>query len=232
MEVLEWQSPFKSSEAIYCGPVSTLASDEVHLFALFVYPCIIVWGQLCCLLAAMSSATTDPSSSASSRNSPCAICCLHPSKYTCPRCSVRTCSLACFNAHKKGSPSSINGTSDGGCSGERNKVAYVPPNKYGYGQMMDDYAFLEETRRKVEGWGTSSAVGGAAGASGPASTAGPQGKGKKAQHPQQQGGGAGAQARNDVLAREVQARLGGARVVFLPEGMQRRRLNQSGWNLK
>ena len=34
-------------------------------------------------------------------SSTCAVCALAVAKYTCPRCSVRTCSLACVRAHKR-----------------------------------------------------------------------------------------------------------------------------------
>lgn len=170
----------------------------------------------------MADISLTPTTASSSRNPPCAVCAVNPSKYTCPRCSLRTCSLACSNAHKFPSEGGA------GCSGERNKVAYVPPNKYGYGQLMDDYSFLEETRRKVEGWGASAAMNGGAKDTHSIS-ASTNGKGKKPHQGHQAGG---SQAKNDHLAREIAARLGGAQVVFLPDGMQRRKMNQSAWNAK
>lgn len=73
----------------------------------------------------------------------CAQCQTNPSKYKCPRCGLATCSLACSKSHK----------STTGCTGERDKTAKIPLKEYGYGAMMDDYKWLEEGRRRVEGWG-------------------------------------------------------------------------------
>jgi hypothetical protein len=73
----------------------------------------------------------------------CQQCSSKPSKYKCPRCALPTCSLACSKAHKAST----------GCSGERDKTKKVALKDYGYGAMMDDYVWLEEGRRRVEGWG-------------------------------------------------------------------------------
>ena len=45
----------------------------------------------------------------------CAICTESRAKYRCPRCSLETCCLQCVNKHK----------TDAGCTGERDKTAYV-----------------------------------------------------------------------------------------------------------
>jgi len=82
-------------------------------------------------------------SSSSHRVAICAECHTHPSKYKCPRCSRPTCSLACSKSHKATT----------GCSGERDKTKKILLKDYGYGAMMDDYKWLEEGRRRVEGWG-------------------------------------------------------------------------------
>lgn len=42
---------------------------------------------------------------------------------------------------------------DGPCSGERDKTAYVPMNKYDWGTMTSDYTYLEEVGRKTTEWG-------------------------------------------------------------------------------
>ncbi|KZT74289.1 hypothetical protein DAEQUDRAFT_640414, partial [Daedalea quercina L-15889] len=68
----------------------------------------------------------------------CAVCRAKPAIYTCPRCIMRTCSMPCSNRHK---------TLGDGCSGVRNKAAYVPMNEYGYMSLMNDYTFLEEMGR-------------------------------------------------------------------------------------
>ncbi|KAF8605491.1 hypothetical protein BDV93DRAFT_429573, partial [Ceratobasidium sp. AG-I] len=66
----------------------------------------------------------------------CALC-TQPSKYTCPRCTLKTCSLACSKSHKAQS----------NCSGERDRAAYVPMNGYTWGTLADDYVFLEDVGR-------------------------------------------------------------------------------------
>lgn len=45
----------------------------------------------------------------------CEVCCTAASKYCCPRCSRRTCSLLCSNQHK----------SVDACSGTRDRTAFV-----------------------------------------------------------------------------------------------------------
>ncbi|KAF9028552.1 hypothetical protein BDZ89DRAFT_1066027 [Hymenopellis radicata] len=82
------------------------------------------------------------SAPSTSRQAICPICRLKPTKYTCPGCSTPTCSLSCSKGHK----------SQTGCSGQRNKAAYVPMNKYGWGQMMDDYTYLEDVGRRSSEW--------------------------------------------------------------------------------
>ncbi|KAJ3302160.1 Box C/D snoRNA protein 1, partial [Gonapodya sp. JEL0774] len=69
----------------------------------------------------------------------CSICTSSPSKYRCPRCDVRTCSIACVRAHKEGS----------GCSGLRDKTAYVDMASYDDNKLISDYVYLEETSRTI-----------------------------------------------------------------------------------
>ncbi|KAH9938252.1 uncharacterized protein B0H18DRAFT_1205524 [Fomitopsis serialis] len=71
----------------------------------------------------------------------CVVCHVKPAIYTCPRCNMRTCSMPCANQHKS--------LADG-CSGVRNKAAYVSMNKYGYMALMSDYTFLEEMGRQLD----------------------------------------------------------------------------------
>src|SRR5882757_1764314 len=77
----------------------------------------------------------------------CTFCPSHPhtqpAKYTCPRCSLQTCSAACSSLHKRQT----------GCTGERDKVKYVPMKEYGYGALMSDYVYLEDVGRSVQEWG-------------------------------------------------------------------------------
>ncbi|KAJ9115604.1 hypothetical protein QFC20_000929 [Naganishia adeliensis] len=128
----------------------------------------------------------------------CAIC-SQPAKYTCPRCSTRTCSLPCSRTHK----------STTGCTGERDKVAYVPLKDYGYGKLMDDYVFLEDGKRKAERWGKEIV-------------------GMKMDR--DEGGGRQVVGKSLALRRALAER--GIDVDFLPEGMERRRKNQSHYNQK
>jgi hypothetical protein len=69
--------------------------------------------------------------------------CGNASKYACPRCSAATCSLECSRTHKMTT----------GCSGQRDRSAYVAPNKYSLGTLMDDYAYLEDISRRSAEWG-------------------------------------------------------------------------------
>src|ERR1700689_5122991 len=73
----------------------------------------------------------------------CLVCLSRVAVYTCPRCSIRTCSLPCSTTHKTRT----------GCSGVRDKTKFVPMNRYTYGTMMDDYVFLEDMSRRVSGCG-------------------------------------------------------------------------------
>lgn len=50
----------------------------------------------------------------------CEICQSAPSKYTCPGCDVKTCSVTCVKEHKTRL----------GCSGERNRLAFVDMTEY------------------------------------------------------------------------------------------------------
>ncbi|KAH7343264.1 hypothetical protein B0J17DRAFT_641650 [Rhizoctonia solani] len=74
--------------------------------------------------------------------SQCAFC-SQTSKYTCPRCNTKTCSLACSKSHK----------SKDNCSGQRDKAKYIAMNEYGWGTLADDYSYLEDLGRDVATWG-------------------------------------------------------------------------------
>ncbi|KAG1110096.1 hypothetical protein G6F42_015442 [Rhizopus arrhizus] len=70
----------------------------------------------------------------------CQICQEKDWIYTCPRCLTHTCSLKCVKQHKKEAP----------CSGERDKTAYVPLQKYTETHMMSDYTYLEDVSRQSD----------------------------------------------------------------------------------
>ncbi|KAJ2307617.1 Box C/D snoRNA accumulation [Coemansia sp. RSA 2706] len=67
----------------------------------------------------------------------CEQCQKNDSKYKCPGCLARTCSLACSKAHKDAT----------GCSGKRNKTEFVKRAEYDANTMMSDYGFLQDLSR-------------------------------------------------------------------------------------
>ncbi|KAF7355070.1 Box C/D snoRNA protein 1 [Mycena sanguinolenta] len=147
----------------------------------------------------------------------CSICNHRYAIYTCPRCATRTCSLPCSSTHKTRTA----------CSGQRDKAAYVPMNRYGWGTMMDDYVFLEDVGRKVADWGSEIAKGKfQAGAT----TAGDRGgRGRGRGRGRMHGSGNGWTKR-DVLKMQLETR--DIEMNILPPGMERRKLNQSTWDAK
>ncbi|KAM5351903.1 hypothetical protein ACJ41O_004626 [Fusarium nematophilum] len=71
----------------------------------------------------------------------CGICHISTPKYKCPRCEIRTCSLACIKKHKAWSE----------CTGERDATAYVAPSKLRTPAGVDhDYNFLHGIELSVE----------------------------------------------------------------------------------
>ncbi|KAG8721169.1 hypothetical protein FRC08_015282 [Ceratobasidium sp. 394] len=133
----------------------------------------------------------------------CTVC-SNPSKYTCPRCSVKTCSLACSKSHKTST----------GCTGERDKAAYVPMNTYTWGTLADDYVFLEDIGRNITGWGrdivsTGKGRGGRRGGKGGRAALAPKCEALRVQ----------------LAARDIE-------ISFVSEGMEKRRLSQSVWDVR
>lgn len=166
----------------------------------------------------------ESSTAALQRQSPiCVICRANVAIYTCPRCNLRTCSLPCSTKHK---------TLGHGCSGLRNKAAYVPMNQYGYMALMSDYTFLEEVGRKVGEVGRQIMQGGyMTSASGPAGQGGRDVRGRWRGRGRGRGGIQGKTAsKRDVLKMQLDFR--DIEVEFLPNGMERRTLNQSTWDFK
>ncbi|KAI0347188.1 hypothetical protein BDW22DRAFT_1387206 [Trametopsis cervina] len=171
---------------------------------------------------------TSSAAASSSRTSLCTICLSKSAVYTCPRCQVRTCSLPCSTAHK---------TQGEGCSGIRNKAAYIPMNQYGYMALMDDYTFLEDVGRKIGDWGKEIVVGGyQAGSS--SATGGKdfrgrgRGRGRGGSRGRGRGGqtlqASGTRSKRDVLKMELD--FLDIEMEQLPVGMERRILNQSTWD--
>jgi hypothetical protein len=68
-------------------------------------------------------------------------------KYKCPKCTRKTCSLDCVKLHKELDK----------CSGIRDKTAYVPRSQYNINHLQSgkanssDYQFLEEVSAELDG---------------------------------------------------------------------------------
>lgn len=86
------------------------------------------------------AAASEPSTSSARI---CEVCGKRVSKYTCPRCETKICSLDCTKTHKI----------QASCSGVREKTEYVPLNHYNDVAMWRDLAFLREVGDKVKDWG-------------------------------------------------------------------------------
>lgn len=65
--------------------------------------------------------------------------CGNESKYCCPRCNQRTCSLACVKAHKD----------EKNCSGIADKAAFVKLSNFDNMQLVSDYKFLENIKESL-----------------------------------------------------------------------------------
>ncbi len=160
----------------------------------------------------MTSADTTTSDIRGSTVPRCVVCSSRAAIYTCPRCTIQTCSLHCSTAHKTRT----------GCSGVRDKTKFVPMNRYTHGTMMDDYVFLEEMSRRVGGCGQDIVRNGYRMLRGGGRGRGAAGRG---------GPGRGApEKKRDTL--KLQLELRDIEMDLLPPGMERRRLNHSTWDPK
>ncbi|KAL9324212.1 hypothetical protein ACSQ67_009069 [Phaseolus vulgaris] len=70
----------------------------------------------------------------------CEECKSNPWKYTCPGCSLHSCSLPCVKSHKERT----------GCSGKRIQTLFVPLSKFDDDILLSDYNLLEEVKRVAE----------------------------------------------------------------------------------
>uniref|UniRef100_A0A2P2JGR8 Box C/D snoRNA protein 1 n=1 Tax=Rhizophora mucronata TaxID=61149 RepID=A0A2P2JGR8_RHIMU len=70
----------------------------------------------------------------------CGECGANPSKYKCPACSLRSCSLPCVKAHKQRT----------GCTGKRDQTHFVPLSNFDDHLLFSDYNLLEEMKRVAE----------------------------------------------------------------------------------
>ncbi|XP_041862926.1 box C/D snoRNA protein 1 isoform X2 [Melanotaenia boesemani] len=73
--------------------------------------------------------------------SSCGVCRSDEAKYRCPSCHKHSCSLLCVKKHKD----------DSGCSGVRNKTAFVTLSHFDEMTLLSDYRFLEDTGRFADG---------------------------------------------------------------------------------
>ncbi|XP_073129177.1 uncharacterized protein [Henckelia pumila] len=76
------------------------------------------------------------------RNQPilCEECKTKPSKYKCPGCSLRSCSLPCVNAHKQRTA----------CTGKKPVSNSIPLSKFDDNLILSDYNMLEDVKRIAE----------------------------------------------------------------------------------
>ena len=70
----------------------------------------------------------------------CQTCASAEWRYTCPCCSLHSCSSACVRRHKQ----------ERGCSGERDKCKPVPICEYNENTFYSDYFFLEDMSKAVD----------------------------------------------------------------------------------
>jgi len=94
----------------------------------------------------------------------------------------------------------------------------------------DDYRYLEEGRRKIAEWGDALPKGAMSGLAD--QRGGERGRGRGRGRGAVRGGrgGGGGDGRVMGLGRELEKK--GVRVEFMPDGMERRKKNQSSWNFK
>ncbi|KAL7396933.1 hypothetical protein ABVT39_013918 [Epinephelus coioides] len=71
----------------------------------------------------------------------CGVCGSEEAKYRCPACLGHSCSLLCVKKHKE----------DSGCSGVRNKTAFVTLSHFDEMTLLSDYRLLEDTGRFADG---------------------------------------------------------------------------------
>ncbi|CRK86526.1 CLUMA_CG000262, isoform A [Clunio marinus] len=76
-----------------------------------------------------------------SRLGNCEVCNVNASKYSCPRCELKTCSLNCSKLHK----------TELDCNGIRDRTKYIPLNQMTSLDFMNDYYFIEEASRFTKG---------------------------------------------------------------------------------
>lgn len=69
----------------------------------------------------------------------CEVCGANEAKYTCPKCEVKTCCLACVRIHKK----------ELECDGIRDRTKFIRMKNFTDRDLLSDYRMLEECARFV-----------------------------------------------------------------------------------
>lgn len=149
----------------------------------------------------------------------CTVCNLKPAIYTCPCCGVRSCSASCVGTHKRST----------GCSGIRNRAAYVPMREYGYGTLMSDYVFLEDMGRHVADVGKEIVRARLAPVLAAPVARGMAARGRGGRNPGRNQGSK-ADARRQTLRRQLE--LWDIDLELLPSEMAKAKLNRSSWDFK
>lgn len=123
----------------------------------------------------------------------CTTCHDAPARYRCPACPSNTCSLACSKSHKTTTP----------CSGQRNRVGFIPRSKFDDASINNDYNFLTALERDLDNAARLST--------------------------ENVGGRQGNQVRSFVKRAQD---VGEVTVLMAPRGMKRSRMNKSTWVAK
>lgn len=165
----------------------------------------------------------------------CEVCGDQDGQYKCPRCSVLSCSLVCCKKHKAST----------GCSGRRDKTAFVPMQQFNGANLRSDFHFLEDVLRcknqakRVLGAEESnrparkkpSAKGRAPSAG--LSVVSAQNLDNHLPHTRKLVAEVRSHKLNDVIFDSImfmQAHSLHINLVVMPEGMSRRKTNTSRWN--
>ncbi|XP_059651808.1 uncharacterized protein LOC132299295 [Cornus florida] len=84
----------------------------------------------------------EDAAAATNSNQPaiCEECKSNPSKYKCPGCAIRSCSLPCVKAHKQRT----------GCTGKRHRTDFIPISQFDDNLLLSDYNMLEDSKRVAE----------------------------------------------------------------------------------
>lgn len=120
----------------------------------------------------------------------CDVCTEPEAKYKCPGCTVSTCSLACSKEHKAKTS----------CTGQRNRVGFIPRSKFDETSVNNDYNFLTALERDLD---------------------------NAARLNEHNPGGRNANQARAFVKRAQD--VGQVTVILAPRGMKRSKMNKSAW---